>query len=219
MAENKEYAMKNAMVWGAAGGIGRALVAELVAQGWRVFAVSRAPDMLTDLTPYSLDADVVDAFGVQNAVMAAGYEVDAIDMWVYAVGDIEVARVADVSTGTWQRIMDANLNGAFMTTHQSLPLLASDAHLFYLGAVTERLKLPGFAPYVAAKAGLEAFADTLRKEQRSRKVTIVRPGAVNTPFWEKVPVTMPRDAAAPDKVARRILEAYGAGHSGNLDLI
>ncbi len=214
-----EDAMKNAMVWGAAGGIGRALVAELVAQGWQVFAVSRAPELLADLTPFALDADVVDAFGVQNAVMAAGYEIEALDLWVYAAGDIEVARVANISTGTWQRIMDANLNGAFLTTHQSLPLLAENAHLFYLGAVTERLKLPGFAPYVAAKAGLEAFADTLRKEQRTRKVTVVRPGAVNTPFWEKVPLNVPKDAAAPEKVARRILEAYAAGHSGNLDLI
>lgn len=211
--------MKNAMVWGAAGGIGRALVEELVARDWRVFAVSRAPETLTDLTSHSLDANVVDAFGVQNAVMAAGYEVDAIDLWVYAVGDIEVARVADIETGSWQRIMDANLTGAFMTTQQSLPLLADDAHLFYLGAVTERLKLPGFAPYVAAKVGLEAFADTLRKEQRKRKVTVVRPGAVDTPFWEKVPLNVPKDAATAGKVAKRILSAYDEGQAGTLDLV
>ena len=119
---------------------------------------------------------------------------------------------------SWQRIMDANLNGPFLATHYSLPLLAENAHLFYLGAVSERLRLPGLAAYAAAKAGLEAFAEALRKEQRQRRVTVVRPGAVATSFWDKVPLRLPKDAAPPEKVARRILEAYENGHTGLLDL-
>ena len=114
--------------------------------------------------------------------------------------------------------MNANLLGAYLTTHHSLPLLAPDATLIYLGAISERLRLPGLSAYAAAKAGLEAFAEALRKEERKRRVLVVRPGAVDTALWDKVPMRLPKDAAAPQKVARRILQAYEDGTSGILDL-
>ena len=60
--------------------------------------------------------------------------------------------------------MTANLSGAYLATHHSLPLLAEDAHLVFLGAVSERLRLPGLSAYAAAKAGLEAFGEALGKE-------------------------------------------------------
>lgn len=102
--------------------------------------------------------------------------------------------------------------------HHSLPLLASDAHLVFLGAVSERLRLPGLAAYASAKAGLEAFVDVLRKEQRQRCVTIVRPKAVETPLWEKMPFSLPPGAANTDDVVKRVLQAYQEGHSGMLNL-
>ena len=71
---------------------------------------------------------------------------------------------------------------AFLATHFSMPLLAQNAHLVYLGAVSERLRLPGLSAYAAAKAGLEAYAEALKKEERKRRITVVRPGAVATPF-------------------------------------
>ena len=47
---------------------------------------------------------------------------------------------------------------------------------------------------------------------------VVRPSSVATPLWEKVPMRVPADAAPPEKVAARILEAYDSGHKGVLDL-
>ena len=210
--------MSTAMIWGANGGIGRALVSALRDEQWTVTAVSRQPEALEALTPISLYADVSDEFSVRQAVLAVGQEVTAVDLWIYAAGDITAAPVEDMALADWQRIMNANLLGAYLTTRHSLPLLAENAHLVYLGAVSERLRLPGLAAYAAAKAGLEAFADTVRKEQRKRRVTVVRPGAVDTPLWEKVPMRLPKDAPPPAKVAQRILAAYRDGHKGTLDL-
>ncbi len=211
--------MPTAMIWGANGGIGRAITAELMKQDWTVISVSRQPDEMEAHASISLEADVTSDFAVQNAVMSASYEVDAVDLWIYAAGDITASRAGEMQDDQWQQIVGANLTGAFTTTHHSLPLLAEDAHLFYLGAVSERLRLPGLSAYAAAKAGLEAFADTLRKEERKKKITVVRPGAVATPFWEKVPLRLPKDAATPEKVAKRIFEAYESGHTGQLDLV
>ncbi len=211
--------MKSAMVWGAAGGIGRALVTQLKADGWTVVALGRHDEQVADLADCAVRADVGDAISVRNAVAAAAHEVSDVGLWVYSAGDIASAPVADMTPETWTRLVNANLTGAYLTTHYSLPLLATGAHLFYLGAVSERLRLPGLSAYAAAKSGLEAFAEALRKEQRGRRVTVVRPGAVATAFWDKVPLRLPKDAAPPEKVAARILAAYAEGHSGALDLV
>jgi NAD(P)-dependent dehydrogenase (short-subunit alcohol dehydrogenase family) len=97
--------------------------------------------------------------------------------------------------------------------------MSENAHIFILGAVSERMRLPGLGGYAAAKAGLEAFAEALGKEERKKRVTVVRPGAVATPFWEKVPLKLPKDAAPPEKVAEKIYEAYLSEHKGKLDLV
>lgn len=209
--------MSRAIVWGANGTIGQALTAELAAHAWDVIAVSRDGREVPGAM-LSLQADVTKAQAVESAVRSASFEVSDLDLLVYAAGDILSAPIKQMAPQEWQRIVGANLSGAFLTTHSSLPLLADDAFLVYIGAVSERLRLPGLAAYAAAKAGLEAFADTLRKEERKRRVLVVRPGAVATPFWEKVPMRLPKDAASPEKVSRRILAAYEEGLTGVLDL-
>jgi 3-oxoacyl-[acyl-carrier protein] reductase len=209
---------KTAMVWGAGGGIGRALVSKLQDNGWRVLAIARSGAQLDEFNGTALEADVTDVQQVETAVYSAAMETDDIGLWVYAAGDITSTKVADLTPEAWDRILAANLTGAYRTTYVSLPLLAEDAHLIYIGAISERLRLPGLSAYAAAKAGLEAFAEALGKEERKRRVTVVRPSAVDTPLWDKVPLRMPADAASPDKVAERILEAHETGHKGVLDL-
>lgn len=209
--------MKTAMIWGANGGIGQALTKKLAAEGWRVIAITRDAEDVPGAA-VMIEADVTDARGVETAVLSTAYEIDSVDLWVYAAGDITSAKIDKMTPEEWRRIVDANLLGPYLTTHYSLPLLAENAQLIFLGAVSERLRLPGLSAYAAAKSGLEAFAEVLRKEQRNRHVLVVRPGAVATPFWDKVPMRLPKDAASPEKVSAKILEAYKNGDSGVLDL-
>jgi NAD(P)-dependent dehydrogenase (short-subunit alcohol dehydrogenase family) len=206
------------MVWGASGGIGRALVHKLVQEGWTVWALARTPGDLGTLTPHVVQVDVASVRAVQEAVLAVNESGAQVDLWAYAVGDIEAVPVAEMQPETWQRLLDANLRGAYLTIHYSLPLLTPTAHIFFLGAVSERMRLPRLSAYAAAKAGLEAFAEALRKEQRKRRVTVVRPGAVDTSFWDKVPFKLPPHAPPPAQVAERILAAYHERHKGPLDL-
>jgi NADP-dependent 3-hydroxy acid dehydrogenase YdfG len=206
-----------AIIWGAGGGIGRALVNHLSERNWRVLAAGRNLDALAETTPYLFEAEVQNSFAVQSAVSMISQEVDQVALFVYACGDITSQQVSKMSIQTWQRIMDANLTGAFLTTQASLPLLAPKAHLFYLGAIHERLRLPGLSAYAAAKAGLEAFAETVRKETRLR-VSLVRPAAVATSFWQKVPFSLPPHHLTPQQVAEKILQAYQEEHQGLLEL-
>lgn len=210
--------MATAFIFGASGGIGRALAEELRKREWTVGVVSRHPQDLVDITEFRYEADVADEFAVQAAVYAAAQELPPVDLWIYAVGDILSSPVAELKPASWRRILDANLTGAYLATHYSLPLLAEQAHLIYLGAYSEKLRLPGLSAYAAAKAGLEAFAAALAKEQRKLRITVVRPGAVDTPLWNKMPARLPRNALTPEALAERILDAHQAGASGTLDL-
>jgi NAD(P)-dependent dehydrogenase (short-subunit alcohol dehydrogenase family) len=211
--------IKSAMVWGAGGGIGRALVSKLKEEDWRVLAMGRNVTHLRDLTPHLFEADVSDRGAVERAIAAASQDVDQqVDLWIYAVGDIAASKVADSSPEAWQCILEANLVGAYLTVHYSLPLLARDGHMIFLGAISERLRLPRLSAYAAAKAGLEAFVQVLGKEERRRRVTLVRPAAVDTPLWDKVPFRLPAEAISPNDAAERILAAYRDSHRGVLDL-
>jgi NAD(P)-dependent dehydrogenase (short-subunit alcohol dehydrogenase family) len=205
-----------AIVWGAGGGIGGGLVRKLAAEGWQVIAITRRPEDVEGAVA-SFDANAADPFSVQRAVMAAGQEAGEVDLFVYSAGDIVSQPVSEMAPDVWKRVMDANLNGAFYATHHSLPLLSPAAPLIFVGAVSERMRLPGLSAYAAAKAGLEAFAEALRKEERKRKVIVLRPGAVNTEFWRKVPFKMPAAALTVEQVAEKALEAIANGSQGNID--
>jgi NAD(P)-dependent dehydrogenase (short-subunit alcohol dehydrogenase family) len=210
--------VQNAMVWGAGGGIGQALVSTLSKEGWRVVALGRGVAALRDLASDVIEVDVADEDAVQQAVEAAKKKVDQVDLWVYSVGDIAASKVADARPDSWQRILDANLTGAYLTTHYSLPLVARDAHMIFLGAISERLRLPRLSAYASAKAGIEAFVEILGKEERKRRITLVRPAAVDTPLWDKVPFNLPAKALSPEEAAQRILAAHRDNHRGVLDL-
>jgi 3-oxoacyl-[acyl-carrier protein] reductase len=214
----EEASMSVALIFGASGGIGRALATQLKNDGWTVGVVSRHPHDLADLTEFRYEADVASEFAVQQAVYAAAQELPPVDLWIYAAGDILSSPVAEMQPDAWQRILTANLSGAYLATHSSLPLLAERAHLMYIGAYSEKLRLPGLTAYAAAKAGLEAFAAALAKEQRKLRVTVVRPGAVDTPLWSKMPARLPKNAMTPDALAEQIVAAYHAGTTGTLDV-
>lgn len=207
------------MIWGAAGGIGQSILKLLKSEGWNNIAIARDTGDIDSLATHAFDASLDNPAVVEQTAFLISQEVDSVDLWIYAAGDILSAKADQMTPDEWQGIISANLSGAFYTFHYSLPLLSENAHIVFLGAVSERLRLPGFSAYAAAKAGLEAFATALGKEQRKRRITVVRPGAVATSLWDKVPLRLPADAASPEKVAQRIFEAYQEGHKGQLDLV
>lgn len=209
--------MPSTLLWGAAGGIGKALTQKLTENGHTVVTVSRHPAEMKSLTPHVIATDVTQAVQVSGAARMAAEMGAPFDLYIYAAGDIASLKVSETAPADWNRILSANLNGAFLTAQTSLPLLAPNASLVFIGAVHERLRLPGLAAYAAAKAGLEAFAEVLRKETRL-PVLVVRPGAVDTHFWKKVPFAMPKNALSPDSLAEQILAAVADGKTGNLDI-
>lgn len=211
--------MKNALVWGSSGAIGQAVLRKLNAEGWTTAGVARDSLKSTEIADFVFEAKFEDPKSIEETAYLVSQEIGDINFWCYTAGDITSEKVSEMATMDWQRIITANLNGAFYAIHHFLPLLNETAHIFFIGAMSERLRLPGLSAYAASKAGLEAFAETLGKEERKKRITIVRPGAVVTPFWDKVPLRLPKDAAPAEKVAEKIYEAYLSEHKGQLDLV
>jgi NAD(P)-dependent dehydrogenase (short-subunit alcohol dehydrogenase family) len=211
--------MDTILIWGAAGGIGRALVDVFRRENWRVLAVARDAGALTGLGIATYEADVTREDDVAAASLWAAREAGEAQLWVYAAGDILARPLAETSAGDWERIMAANLGGAQLAVRHSLPAIAKGGHLVFIGAYVERIMLPGLGAYAAAKAGLEAYTRVLTKELRDKRITLVRVGAVATPLWDKVPFNPPKQGTLPpEDVATAVLKAYGAGHKGVLDL-
>lgn len=209
--------MANVLIWGASGGIGRALAEAYVAKGHTVVAIARRPQGVETITAHVVTGDVDSLESVTAATQRAAELLNPFDVFVYAVGDITSVKVAEMAPDDWRRIMRANLTGVYLVTRAALPYLAPQAHLFFLGAQHERLRLPGLGAYAAAKAGLEALAEVIRKETR-RRITVVRPQAVQTPLWNKVPFRLPAHALPPEQVAQAMLQAWEEGREGIIDL-
>jgi NAD(P)-dependent dehydrogenase (short-subunit alcohol dehydrogenase family) len=210
--------MKRVLIWGSEGGIGQAILKKFQQEGWYTIAVARKLSSLSQAADLTFEADFSSG---KDADQVAGNleEVQGqIDAFVFAAGDIASEKVAEAGSDRWPEIIANNLTGVFQSLRVSLPLLKENGHIFILGAISERLQLPGLSAYAAAKAGLEAFAVALSKEERQKSITVVRPGAVDTDLWEKVSFKKPSHTFSPQQVADKILEAYQEGHKGLLDL-
>jgi len=210
--------MNKIIVWGAEGGIGEALLKVFKKDGWWSAAAARKLTSRSELADQRAEADFTRPDETRKAVEELVGD-QKLDAFVYAAGDISSQKVSQADPERWEEIISNNLTGVFHTLQASLPYLAEDAHIFILGAVSERLTLPGLSAYAAAKAGVEALAVSLAKEERRKKISVIRPGAVATELWEKVPFKQPENSLPPEKLARKVLEAYREGHKGQLDLV
>ncbi|BCW96435.1 MAG: hypothetical protein KatS3mg018_1917 [Fimbriimonadales bacterium] len=192
---------------------------------WEVWAIGRHAERFAPGVQWAHTVrDVADEAQMAQAAQSLATHLQTlgdrqVDALVYAVGDITAQKVTEMPLEVWRRILDANLTGAYVATRAFSPLFSPEPHLFYIGAISEKLILPGLSAYATAKAGLEVFAQALAKEQPRWKITVVRPGAVATRFWERVPFRMPPKALQPEDVALRVLEAYYNEQKGALDII
>ena len=210
--------MADAMIWGASGGMGQALTNKLVKQGWRVFAAGRHDENIPEGVERSYQFDALKETSIRDIALDLAFEGAEIDLWVYFAGELHAEQFSKMTAAGWWTNMRSNLDGAFFAINQTTPLLTSDAQVVFIGAYIDHLILPKMGAYAAAKAALETFAAVLQKENRKLNVTVVKPGAVDTPFWENAPFRLPRDAKSPDTIADAILAQYQGKQRGTLEL-
>ena len=220
---------KVAVVTGASGGIGEALVAAFVAEGASVIAGSRRGVDASDRV-VSVTGDVRNPADM-HALMARGVErFGRVDVCVVNAGiwPEEVAPLHAMSEARVREVVETNLLGAMWTARAFLFALAQtgpreDGHgasLIFIGSTAGRFGERGHAEYATTKAALRGLMLSLKNEivllDPHGRVNLVEPGWTVTPMAEaalaeggamdRVTRTMAlRQLAKPDDVAASVL--------------
>jgi NAD(P)-dependent dehydrogenase (short-subunit alcohol dehydrogenase family) len=184
------------VITGASSGIGKACALHLDQLGFRVFAgVRREIDSATlqreasaGLTPIFLD--VTDAASITSAVDTVTAVVGETGLGgivnnagIAVAGPLEFLPIPEL-----RKQFEVNVIGQIAVTQAFLPLLRQgQGRIVNIGSLGGRIAMPFVAPYSAAKFAMEALTDSLRIELRPWHipVSIVEPGFIATPIWEK----------------------------------
>ena len=187
-----------AVVTGASGGIGSAVVKRLRAEGCLVLAAdivrpSRTPtDGVTEVV-----ADVTDPDAVAGVFEAALREFGGLDYLVYAAGTILRAPLLGTELADWRRMLRENADAAFLVTRAGARLLAGrpGAAIVTVSSVATVAGGTGIGAYAAAKAALQVMTRILALEIAADGVRVnsVAPGVIDTALIAD---------AAPDELAR-----------------
>jgi NADP-dependent 3-hydroxy acid dehydrogenase YdfG len=210
--------MPEALIWGASGSIGSALVRTLKTRGWAVYGAARDELRIPPEADGAVSFDAGDPFSITAAASAIAGQANLLDLVVYAAGGARLATVEELDDAAWAHMLTINLTGAARAARASLPLLREGGHVMFIGAYVDKISFPRFAAYAAAKAGLEPLTAVLTREQRKLKFTLVRPPAVAGRFWDGLPIPLPKNALTPEAVAEAIAGRWERGESGMLDL-
>lgn len=188
--------LRSVLVTGASSGLGFHLSRTLAAHGWRVFAgLRRGTDFarlqdpaLPHLQPVLLD--VTDAASISAACnfIAGATGATGLHGLVNNAGLAVAGPVEGVPPEDWRRQFEVNVTGVVAVTQAMLPALRRAAgRIVMMSSVSGLISYPLLGPYAASKHALEAISDALRLELASEglAVTLIEPGEVRTPIWEK----------------------------------
>jgi short-subunit dehydrogenase len=179
-----------ALVTGASSGIGQALAVRLVASGARVFAAGRNEKGLAALSGATpLVADLAEPSSPERLARQVLDAAGRVDLLVNNAGSGGVGPLAEQSPAALDQLLTVNLRAPIQLTRAVLPgmLEQGGGGLVFVTSIAGRLGVREEAVYAAAKAGLDMFAESLRFEVAGSGigVTVVVPGVVDTPFFDR----------------------------------
>ena len=176
--------MPTALITGAGGGIGSA-IADALAPTHTLLLAGR-PSARLDALSARLGAptwplDLAD----QESIEAAAEPLAQLDVLVHNAGVAHPGRFDESIPEQWRSCFEVNVTGAVALTLALLPALrAARGHVIFINSGAGINVSPGLAAYSASKFAQRAFADSLRADEPSLRVTSVHPGRVDTEMQE-----------------------------------
>ncbi|MGV0781100.1 SDR family oxidoreductase [Mycolicibacterium peregrinum] len=172
--------MPTALITGASGGIGSAIAAALAPTHTLLLAgrPSRRLDALAEqLGAPTWPLDLTDADSIESATEVLA----ELDVLVHNAGVLYPGRVSESIAEQWRASFEVNVTGAVALTLALLPALrAARGHVVFINSGAGQKVSPGMASYSASKFALRAFADSLRADEPSLRVTSIFPGRTDT---------------------------------------
>ena len=174
--------MKDILITGAYGGMGRAAADLLASRGYRVFALDRKVGDATDnIIP--IEADVCREESVNAALETVRAYTTSLFAIVHFAGIYMLDSLVEMNDDEFKRIFDVNLYGVFSVNKIFLPLLRKDSRILITTSELAPLDpLPFTGIYAVTKGALDKYAYSLRMELQllGIQVSVLRAGAVDT---------------------------------------
>lgn len=203
------------MITGASGGLGSAL-ADALAPTHTLFLAGR-PSPRLDAVAERLGATTWPVDLADPDAMAAVVEpIVELDVLIHNAGVAYPGRVAESHVDEWRSTMAVNVVGAVALTLELLPALrAARGHVVFINSGAGINASPGLASYTASKFALRGFADSLRADEPTLRVTSVHPGRIATAMQEDLVAYEgrpyePDRFLRPQTVARLTVDAINA---------
>ena len=180
---------RTVLVTGGTGGLGTAVTALFLFNGWRVVVPWIAPGELPRLPRHSMleltETDLFDDQAVADCVKLATSREDApLAAVVNLVGGFHQAgRVHETPVEDFDSQLRLNLRPIYLACHHSLPhMLKTGGAIVCVSSRAALRPFPGASGYITAKAAVLAFVDTLAVEYKSEgiRVNAVLPSTIDT---------------------------------------
>jgi short-subunit dehydrogenase len=209
-----------ALVTGSSAGIGQAVAVRFAAQGAQVLVHGRDPDRTNGVARAvngtAVVADVATADGRRDLIVQATRPFGRIDVLVNNAGIGYSGPFTQMTVDEIRRIIEVDLLAAVELTHAVLPgmLERGWGAVCFVSSIAGRTGVAGESVYSATKAGLDAFAESLRFEATGTgvHVGVVVPGVVDTGFFDKRGRPNERDRpkpVPPEAVADAVVATVG----------
>lgn len=229
------------VVTGAGSGIGRATALLAAEKGARLVLTDVSADTLGETVGLVTgaggtvvhheafdvrDVDAVDTFAARTHEITG-----PVDVVMNVAGISTWGRIQDLTTEHWRRTVDIDLMGPIHVLAAFVPPMIEArraGHVVNVSSAAGLFGLPIHAPYSAAKFGLRGVSEVLRFDLAPHRinVTLVCPGAVNTPLVGTVDIvgvdrddpsirkavdSFARHAVTPEKAAAAIVRGVEKG--------
>ncbi|HEY7043708.1 MAG TPA: SDR family oxidoreductase [Nocardioidaceae bacterium] len=184
-----------ALVTGGSGGIGRAVVERLAADGFSVavhYAGNQAKaDAIVECihamggSAIAVGGDVADEQAMQSLFDQVETAFGGVDVVVNTAGIMILSSIADLNLDDLDRMHRTNVRGTIVVSQQAARRLRAGGAIINFSTSVTRTQFPGYGAYVASKAAVESITLILARELRGKDITVnaVAPGPTATALF------------------------------------